>query len=220
MDNKSNIYKITNLSNGLIYVGCTVGKIEDRFKEHIYRCFKTEYKSKLYNSMKKYGKENFIITLIEECDVQLMYEREIYYIKQYNTFENGLNSTIGGDGCFGYTHSKEIRRKISENTKNGNSHKGKSYEELYGEMADFEKKKRSESVKNNWSKLTEQDKFERIEKITESARKKSKISVEVIKEFKRLINEGFTNKQLKEKYPEVRYKLFSEIRNNRRWKNI
>ena len=51
-----------------------------------------------------------------------------FYINEFKTYENGLNSTIGGEGCLGYTHSPEIRQKISENVKNGNSHKGKTYE--------------------------------------------------------------------------------------------
>ena len=116
MSDKCKIYKITNTCNGLNYIGCTIGKIEERFKEHLYRCFHDSHNSKLYNSIKKYGKENFKITLIEECEIEFMYEREKYYIKEYDTFKKGLNSTLGGDGCLGYTHSEEIRKKISENT--------------------------------------------------------------------------------------------------------
>jgi group I intron endonuclease len=208
------------MSNGLNYVGCTIGKMEERFKEHVYRCFNSNNNSKLYNSMRKYGKENFIITLIEECEMETMYDREKYYIKEYDTFKNGLNSTIGGDGCLGYTHSEEIRKKISENTKNGNSHKGKTYDVLYGENAEFEKLKRKTSVKKSWDKLTEQDKHKRMKNMLEKVRNNSKVGIETIKQIKEEINKGLTNKELKEKYPEIRYNLFSELRNNRRWKNI
>ncbi len=220
MSDNCKIYKITNMSNGLNYVGCTIGKMEERFKEHVYRCFSSNNNSKLYNSMRKYGKENFIITLIEECEMETMYDREKYYIKEYDTFKNGLNSTIGGDGCLGYTHSEEIRKKISENTKNGNSHKGKTYDVLYGENAEFEKLKRKTSVKKSWDKLTEQDKHKRMKNMLEKVRNNSKVGIETIKQIKEEINKGLTNKELKEKYPEIRYNLFSELRNNRRWKNI
>ena len=74
--NKGKIYKIENKKNGLIYVGCTVSSLEKRFHEHLYRCFKTDYKSKLYNSIKKYGVENFVIELVEECDLNVIYETE------------------------------------------------------------------------------------------------------------------------------------------------
>ena len=220
MSDKCKIYKITNTCNGLNYIGCTIGKIEERFKEHLYRCFHDSHNSKLYNSIKKYGKENFKITLIEECEIEFMYEREKYYIKEYDTFKKGLNSTLGGDGCLGYTHSEEIRKKISENTKNGNSHRGKTYSDLYGENADFEKLKRKTSVKKSWDKLTEQSKLDRVRNMTEKVRKKSKISIEIIKQIKEEIEIGITIKELKEKYPEIRYNLFSELRHNRRWKNI
>ena len=56
--------------------------------------------------------------------------------------------------------------------------------------------------------------------MTEKVRKKSKISIEIIKQIKEEIEIGITNKELKEKYPEIRYNLFSELRHNRRWKNI
>jgi group I intron endonuclease len=126
---KGKIYKITNKENGSIYIGCTINSLEKRFGEHLSRCFSSTHKSKLYNSMKKYGQENFTIELIEECDLSVIYEIEKKYIEQYDSYNNGLNSTFGGEGCLGYTHSPEIRQKLSENTKNGNSHKGKTYEE-------------------------------------------------------------------------------------------
>lgn len=44
----------------------------------------------------KYGKENFVIKLLEECDRALLNEREKYWIQYYNSFENGYNSTLGG----------------------------------------------------------------------------------------------------------------------------
>ena len=44
----------------------------------------------------KYGKENFTIKLLEECDRALLNEREKYWIQYYNSFENGYNSTLGG----------------------------------------------------------------------------------------------------------------------------
>jgi group I intron endonuclease len=220
MSDKCSIYKITNLSNGLNYIGCTIGTVEERFKTHIYRCYNQRYNTKLYNSIRKYGKENFIVTLIEECDVEYMYDREKHYIEKYDTFNNGLNSTIGGEGCLGYTHSEYIRKKISESVKEGNSHKGKTYDSLYGENADAEKLKRKTSVKKRWDSLSEEDKSNRMKKTIEKARSNSKVGIETVKEIKEEIKKGLTNKELKEKYPGIEYTLFSQLRHNRRWKNI
>ena len=217
---KGKIYKIINKKNGLIYVGCTINSLEKRFNEHLYRCFKTDYKSKLYNSMKKYGQDNFTIELIEECDLDIIYETEKKYVESYDSYNNGLNSTFGGEGCLGYTHSPEIRQKISENTKNGNSHKGKTYEELYGDKADEEREKRRLSVKKGWELMSDEDKQKRIIKTIETLRKTSKYGVDLVVDIKNKLKEGYKIKQLKELYPDVKENFFYNIKNGRRWVSL
>ena len=170
--------------------------------------------------MKKYGQENFTIELIEECDFNLIYETEKKYIDQYNSYNNGLNSTIGGEGCLGYVHSPEMRIKISEAVKNGNSHKGKTYEELYGDKADEQREKRRLSVKNGWDSMTDDEKEKRINKCKETRQKNSKYGFELVKEIKQKIKEGLKVKQLKELYPQVRENFFYELKNGRSWTNI
>lgn len=217
---KGRIYKIINKENGLIYIGCTISSLDKRFKEHLSRCFTSNYKSKLYNSMKKYGQYNFTIELIEECDFNLIYETEKKYIDQYNSYNNGLNATIGGEGCLGYVHSPEMRVKISEAIKNGNSHKGKTYEELYGDKADEQREKRRLSVKNGWGSISDDEKEKRVNKAKETKQKNSKYGVELVKEIKQKIKEGLKVKQLKELYPQVRENFFYELKNGRSWSNI
>jgi group I intron endonuclease len=217
---KGKIYKITNIINGMIYVGCTINSLDQRFYEHLYRCFKTDYKSKLYNSIKKYGQENFIISLIVECDVSIIYETEKKYVNEYDSYYNGLNSTKGGEGCLGYTHSTEIREKISESVKNGNSHKGKTYEELYGNGADDEKERRRLSVKEGWENMTEGEREMRKLKMKENRRLNSKYGIELIKEIKQKIKEGVKIKELKTVYPQVYGNFFYDLKNGRRWSDI
>jgi group I intron endonuclease len=217
---KGKIYKITNTINGEVYVGCTVTTLKKRYHEHLYRCFKSDYKSKLYNSIKKYGEENFTIELITECNVDKIYETEKLYIKQYNSFEDGLNSTLGGEGCLGYTHSSEIRKKISKAVIDGNSHKGKTYDKLYGENSDTEKERRKESVKKHWDSLTNEERIERKEKIKEANRNKSTHSVEFIKELKTKLKNGIKIKELSQQYPNIRKSFFYDLKNGRRWSDI
>lgn len=93
------IYKITNLINGKQYVGKTLKTIEQRWQEHIQDSGKEKIQKRpLYSAIKKYGIENFIIEEIEKVDVDNINEREKYWIKFLNTFKNGYNATIGGDG--------------------------------------------------------------------------------------------------------------------------
>lgn len=215
------IYKITNTINNLIYIGCTIYSLDKRLSEHFYRSIKTDSNTKLSNSIRKYGIENFVIELITECKLDKIYQTEIEYIQTYNTYNNGLNSTFGGEGCIGYKHSPEIRKKISERTKSGNSHKGKTYEELYGENAEQEKIKRSVSVKNQWGKMTNEEKKKRFDNITKSIQeKKSKYGIELIGEIKNKIKNGATSKEIKQQYPEVKNWLYYSLKNNNRWSNI
>lgn len=91
------IYKIVNDINDKIYIGKTEFSIEKRFKEHCRDALKERNEKRpLYSAMKKYGVEHFNIELIEETDNPE--DREVYWIKQYDSFKNGYNATVGGDG--------------------------------------------------------------------------------------------------------------------------
>jgi group I intron endonuclease len=214
------IYKITNLVNNKIYIGCTITTLINRFNEHIFRCTKTDSNTKFCNSIRKYGFENFKIDEIEKCDLKEIYDKEKKYIEEYDSFKKGLNSTYGGEGCLGYTHPKEIKDKISKILLNGKSHKGKKYEEIYGEKSKEEREKRSNTVKKMWEEMTEEDKNLRIQKSVQASRNKSKYSEEFIKELKTKLKNGVKVKDLRKEYPEVRPDFFYELKNNRRWKNI
>ena len=93
------IYKITNQVNNKVYIGKTLETIEKRWKQHI-RDSKKERceKRPLYSAFNKYGVENFVIEKIEECSMQILNEREKYWIEYYRSFKNGYNATLGGDG--------------------------------------------------------------------------------------------------------------------------
>ena len=97
----SAIYKITNKINGKAYIGKTLKSNPiDRFKTHI-KDSKIEGRKNraLYRAFNKYGIENFNFEVIEEVnDYTKLSEREIYYINKYDTYKNGYNETLGGDG--------------------------------------------------------------------------------------------------------------------------
>lgn len=107
------IYKITNLINKHNYIGQTSISIEERFKQHCYNSFnhkkgKDEYDYPLHRAIRKYGVDNFEISLIEECNDDLLNEKEIYYIKKYHGYDDGYNATLGGDGNKRYNYDKIV----------------------------------------------------------------------------------------------------------------
>ena len=93
------IYKIVNDINNKIYVGKTLETIEKRFKEHIDDSKRGRDANRpLYRAMNKYGIEHFWVEQLEECSYEIVNERETYWIKKLDSFSNGYNATLGGDG--------------------------------------------------------------------------------------------------------------------------
>ena len=143
------IYKITNLANEQVYIGQTISKngfkgryqysgqgIERIYRYHEYQKEKNRFHNNLlYNSIKKYGVNNFKVDEIfdiafskEELDI-----KEKTYINLYNSIDNGYNFRDGGANgkfseksikkmkisSFGKKASKEAKLKMSK------SHRGK-----------------------------------------------------------------------------------------------
>ena len=82
------IYKITNISNNKIYIGKTIYSLNHRWQQHLNIAFnknRPSYNYKLYKAIRKYGKDNFIIETLEDIDNSLLNEKEIYWIKYYNS---------------------------------------------------------------------------------------------------------------------------------------
>lgn len=112
------IYKIENMINHKIYIGQSVD-ILGRWKGHKNKFNNKNshsYEYPLYKDIRKYDLENFDFKVIEECDVDLLDERERYWIKYYNSFFNGYNQTFGGEG--GCKLDKSVLIKILDLLKN------------------------------------------------------------------------------------------------------
>lgn len=91
------IYKITNINNNKVYIGQS-NNLERRYKEHfIWKLNNKQYIDELIQDL---GKENFSFEIIEECELEVLDEREKYWIKYYNSFYEGYNKTKGGAGDF------------------------------------------------------------------------------------------------------------------------
>lgn len=106
------IYLIINKVNGHKYVGQTTQGMNKRWKQHIDEAMRMSQKP-LHRAMRKHGNHNFMIKEIAECDESELDEKEIYYIKEYDTFEssNGYNATSGGSRP---SFNEETKNKLSE----------------------------------------------------------------------------------------------------------
>lgn len=89
---KTGIYKITNINNGMCYIGQAVD-IAERWKQHIKRGIGADppTQNKLYPAMQAIGVENFTFEIIEECAGNLLNEREDYWQTFYQAKEFGYS---------------------------------------------------------------------------------------------------------------------------------
>jgi group I intron endonuclease len=154
------IYIITS-PTGRNYVGQSVN-IHQRWMH--YKLCDCKEQPKLYNSFIKYGVENHKFSVIEECKIEILTERERYWQEYYDVINKGLNcklvTTLEKTGFFSeetrkkisdalkgrvtrinYKHSEETKRKI------GIANKGKPAKGFTGKHSEESKIKMSNSKK-------------------------------------------------------------------------
>lgn len=88
------IYKIWNEDNNKLYIGQTSVGIKTRWSQHLSNYLTNN--AVLYRAMRKHGAGIFHIEQIEECENDMLNEREKYWISYYDSYKNGYNSTPGG----------------------------------------------------------------------------------------------------------------------------
>lgn len=106
------IYKVTNKINGKSYIGQSINALHERKKSHKHGMKFTNSFVYFHNALRKYGWDNFIWEILENCLNNKLNKREVYYIDKFNTFNIGYNLTPGGD--FNPMNIQEIRNKVSQ----------------------------------------------------------------------------------------------------------
>lgn len=94
------IYQIINKSNNKRYIGKT-NDIERRLKRHYIDLKNNNHHSiELQRAFNKYGKDNFEIKydVFEKITQEQLAQKEMEYIKKYDSYQNGYNETLGGQG--------------------------------------------------------------------------------------------------------------------------
>lgn len=111
-DTISCIYGIKNLINGKYYIGQTYDK-NYRWAHHKSDLRHNHHHSKhLQYAWNKYGENNFLFFIIEKCTCEKLDERESYWIRKLNTYNDGYNQDYGGLGIRGYKHTEEQLNKM------------------------------------------------------------------------------------------------------------
>lgn len=113
---KKAIYKIENIINHKIYIGQTTNP-NKRWWQHNYNTIKNIDNLPIHNAIKKYGKENFIFTVLEWTENYDEREKEL--IKYYNCqLPNGYNVSSGGENNVMYGENNPrntIKKEVADN---------------------------------------------------------------------------------------------------------
>lgn len=129
---ESGIYCFENIINNKKYVGKATN-LHERINKHEWMLKKEicplEENIYLWNSIHKYGRNNFKIYIVEICSQDDINEKEIYYINNLKSHwtENGYNMTWGGEGISGYKWTDEQKKNLPNRKGQNNSQYGKDF---------------------------------------------------------------------------------------------
>lgn len=151
------IYKAVSKSTGKVYIGQTIQGLNTRINQHL-RAAKNNRKGHFMNALRLYGKDDFewsVVCTIYDFTKELISNRlnvlEKHFISEYDSFNNGYNSTIGGDGTVGHSITPDNKAKLlaaNLGKKHSEEHKRKIGDSVRG-------KKKPESM---WKNLAEKRK--------------------------------------------------------------
>lgn len=138
------VYCCKNKINGKLYIGETKLSLKDRWLMHKSQILnKKDITMAIYNAIRKYGMENFEISILENGfkNDDERKEKEKYWISELNTFidaenSNGYNMTIGGRCESKYSNSTVKKRN-------------KTCIEKYGQLPINTKESRKKALETN-----------------------------------------------------------------------
>lgn len=106
---KTNVIYMLIFPNWKYYIGQTKNRLYNRvYKGHT--PILDNSRNKKQRAVRKY--KTFHVMVLETCkDLDELNVREPYWIELYDTFNNGYNSTTGGQKCIFNEESRENNRK-------------------------------------------------------------------------------------------------------------
>lgn len=138
--NKSGIYKILNLINNKIYIGCATN-IQLRWYRHRTDANNQRHHSPTFQrAWNKYGKENFIISVVEYADLDKLEEREQFYLNSLTPYDPSMGYNICKIGTVSLGLKRSEQAKLNmRNAQLGNEHSEITKEKMSIARRDFDK---------------------------------------------------------------------------------
>jgi hypothetical protein len=148
------IYKIINNLNNNFYIGVTTKSLNERLDRHFRNAFDFNYKTHLYKAMRKYGKENFNIKLVDYCKDM---KSEISYIKKLKPHYNMTKGGDGGDTSKSPNYIKSMKEYHNKKSKKSYA----TYGMLGKKQTDNQKQILSKFQKKHWQSLSKTERNKR-----------------------------------------------------------
>lgn len=200
------IYCFTNLINNKQYIGQSVN-ILNRKNQHYYRYKNLNdsgYNMPIHLAFRKYGWDNFTFEILEECSIEELDEKEIYWIKKKNTLSpNGYNVLAGGQV---HRQKQNLKKYICPEC-------GKEKDSIAKLCWDCYNKKRCTNTK-----IPQEDiNFYLIERILDSSLE------QVAKEYGYTSGNGLKKQLTNHNFPNKRnelFKYYEEYTGHKHWKKL
>ncbi len=158
------VYKITNKINGKMYIGASIN-IKSRKKDHFKRETSKRFDGRmpLYREMDHYGRENFSFDILEETSLEMLSEREEFFISKYDSVANGYNQSYKAEPM----RDDEIKKRHGKRLSDWNK------EQWQNEEYRRERSKRSSEYQKERLKSPEYlaEKSKQLKKYTDSIKK-------------------------------------------------
>ena len=87
MKNKSGIYMILNTYNNKCYVGSTKNFYTRKQKHFRLLVLNKHHSNHLQKAYNKYGKDKFTFIILEECEIEKLLEKEVFWINLKNSLD-------------------------------------------------------------------------------------------------------------------------------------
>lgn len=117
------VYKHTFKETNKCYIGYTKFLIIERLKKHHTNAM-SNIQTKFYRAIRKYGIESISSEILFTTEDEILAkQKEIEFIKMYDSFKKGYNMTLGGDGGDIISCLTEKRKNIYLNKIKHNSYK-------------------------------------------------------------------------------------------------
>jgi len=107
------VYKATSPS-GKVYIGITITPLIERKRTHL-RAVEGGSELPFHNAIRKYKMKNIKWEILDSADSwNELCDLEMKYIDEFDSYHNGYNLTLGGEGTFGLIPSKEWCKQNSD----------------------------------------------------------------------------------------------------------